>query len=218
MLIPHLHKALTVSCKNFQPSIHMNFTGTVYNLKLPKFSDNNIIALTALIVFVIICLLHYSHLIYNEKFINATTIVCLAVFPALRFYALFNIEQLTTSELGTITITADSFVYNERQYPWTSITDATMNLVDYRYKFEFKGTANFSNNRSAGLRNEIIIEVDKLEIVRGNLYLDSREDMDALKSVLWKAVETNKMLLSIAKRLVNPENYQEHQRLKQYCS
>lgn len=191
----------------------MIFAGTLYDVKYPRISRNNLIALTSLIALGIIILLRNLPFFSGSRLLYFIVPILL-VFPILRFYAWFSIEEHSKTELGPIIFSPDGLIFDREKIAWDSITKITVMLIDFKRNYEDKGRANYSNNRSAGVRNKLIVEVNGSEIIRGNLFLSSQQDMDLLKRVLWEVVEKNRLPLAIAKSLINPESYEEHQQVK----
>ncbi len=194
----------------------MAFTGTLFIIKGPRVSVNNIIALIAFISIVFVIVVQCFVLGHSDVG-NYVIILGLCVFPILRFYALFSTEEVSMTAIGEIIIHAEGIVFSGKQHQWKTLTDADVSLGDYKNKFEYKGAGNFSNNRSAGIRNEIFLKFNHTEMIKGNLLLGSQEEMINLKNILWQVIEKNKLPLGLAKKIVNPESFQEHQRLKDLC-
>jgi hypothetical protein len=121
-------------------------------------------------------------------------------------------------ELGEISVDVEKILINGKLLKWNNIVDISMTLHDYKGNFVWKGKWNFSNNLSAGIRNEVVIKISEAEIIKGNLLFHSRENLEKMKLILWSAIESNNLPFRLGKQLINPKSYDEYQKLKKFCS
>jgi len=171
----------------------MKFTTKIYDFKKPKESQNNKIVYLAWGI-ALIALFGINQKILPSSFLlNTVIIICIFIPPIIGLSALFRKEEHTKKLIGVLEIETERLKWNGREFTWEEIEEIAISFFDYQGKFIYKGSGNFGNNQSNGLDNEIKIMMKDSTKYEGNILIESKQSIKALREVLWCVIKENKI-------------------------
>lgn len=182
-------------------------------------------SLPAALLWIVVMLLpiFYFRWLSNIGFIQIPDWVVLAIIwmgiCLLFYYYNFETEkEHTKRDIGEIIFTPDNLIWNDEQLNWSEITVHKLHCKDYKgkqWKERLKSRGFLMHTKSSGLSNKIEFSY-KEQMYQANFLIESKKDSVYLKNLLWEILKNNRLAHEQAKRIINPANYKEHQKIKKY--
>ena len=124
----------------------------------------------------------------------------------------FSKYETIKGQKGELAIDELGIVWKGKKIDWKSIVDINIqsNEIDNKHKWDQSP----KNNVSDGL-NLIEIRTSKGQQLGGYYKLMNEYEVEKLKDLLKRCVFKNQLKYDIAKKIIQPKNYKEHQLLKQ---
>ena len=123
----------------------------------------------------------------------------------------FSKYESTKGERGKLTVAKNGVIWDSKHINWKNITDMNIstNEIDNQHKWDYS----HKNNVSDGL-NLIEIKTNRGENFKGHYKLTSKDQLIILEDLLLESILTNGLNYEVARKIVKPNSYQEHQLLK----
>lgn len=124
----------------------------------------------------------------------------------------FSKYEHTKEYLGDLRISASEINWHGEAILWTEVSDIQIRDDEIEGKREWGNGP--QNNLSDGI-NKIELTVQNGKTYKGWYQLSNKHELQDLKAVFLEAIILNKLDYQLAKKLMKPASYQEHQELKQ---
>jgi hypothetical protein len=197
---------------------NIKFQSLLYDNPAAKDSLKNRIAEVCLAI-IIICLAIISFDFFREKgFFIFVLFISMLIPVLLKFYCFFNYETTNKKIIGSIEFNHIHINWNNKIIKWDDVDFISIIFSTYRGEFLYRSKWDFRNNLSLGIDNEINIKTKTGLEFSGSYLIDSKGKISELRKILFYIIKSNSISLENARRMISPENYQEHQELKKYCN
>lgn len=176
---------------------------------------NMIVGMSVGVVALII--LVFNNYMNEEMFRYAclTMVGLLIMSQFVRMISFFSKYESVKGEKGQLSINEVEISWNKKKIYWESIVDISIqyNEIDNKHQFDFSP----QNNVSDGL-NRISLETKSGLKLIGYYKLKNHNQLQMLQELLQKCIHKNQLSYDLAKKIIQPENYREHQLLKKEIS
>ncbi len=145
------------------------------------------------------------------KKLSFILLVCYILFILAKIILFWFKYESLKEPYGVLKIGTQNLCWHDEVIAWSQIESVQINYGEVEGKIDF-GQSSFQNNRSDGI-NQISIRSKGGQIYQG-WYKINPEQKKELLDLLQQAILSNNLDYNLAKSLLKPSNYQEHQQLK----
>lgn len=150
----------------------------------------------------------------GDKVIQISAIVlmvALILSQLVEVISFFSKYEHSKGQLTKLKIQETHIIWNNTVIKWSEIIDFKIGYNEIDNELNIK--LGPKNNKSDGM-NTISIITEHGKEYNGHYHIKSDYDLNKLKDLLWDCIVKNKINYNIAKNIVKPESYKEHQNLK----
>ena len=151
----------------------------------------------------------------KNKSIFVVVLICLLaiiIFKGIKSY--FEYEILETQGEGDLKIDSDTICFNDTSINWQDVKVILFHRIDYEGRRITENKGRNQYRLSIGVGNTITVETHQGDKSEYHFKINSLDEFQFLENFVWDLVESKSFALDIAKGIVTPKNYQEHQKLK----
>lgn len=188
----------------------MNFE--LYDEYRTKFWNLNTRVSTFVGVFALIILVTISSI--TKEILQYVGLTMLGLFLLSQFVKLksfFSKYESVKGKKGELAINEMGIVWNGEMIDWESIADISIqyNEIDNKHNWDLSP----KNNVSDGL-NQIKLKTKSGLNLNGYYKLNNYDQMQMLKELLRKCIFKNQLSYDLAKKIIQPKSYEDHQLLR----
>lgn len=185
----------------------------LYETYKTKFWNLNMKVSMFVLAFALIVLLLRNFL--EGKILNYVGLTLFGLFilsQLVELKSFFSIYESKKGEKGNLEFNKNGIKWNGKKIDWNSIKvfEIEYNEINNNHKWDIGP----KNNISDGL-NRIKIQTKNSQNFNGHYQLKSENEKHILTKLLRECVFTNQLKYELAKNIIQPKNYKEHQLLKQ---
>lgn len=188
----------------------MNFE--LYDEYRTKFWNLNMRVSMFVGVFALIILVNISYI--TKEILQYVTLIMVGLFLLSQFVKLksfFSKYKSVKGKKGELAINEMGIVWNGEMIDWESIADISIqyNEIDNKHNWDLSP----KNNVSDGL-NQIKLKTKSGLYLNGYYKLNNDDQMQMLKELLRKCIFKNQLSYDLAKKIIQPKSYEDHQLLR----
>ncbi|MEL6866862.1 MAG: hypothetical protein AAFP19_20730 [Bacteroidota bacterium] len=135
----------------------------------------------------------------------------------LDFFAGMKEIEHSKKDNGQVTFSVDGIQWKEEFLAWGEVRDMEISYSDIKGEPYSGGLGQNRDRRSAGVNNQLMIKTREEKVLESHFLIKDKEEVGALRQLLWQVVRVHPIPIELAKKLVQPGSYEKHQLLKLYC-